>query len=108
MSCEWDIGGRRNGKTARLIKRANEENLYIVVADSRRAQEIAKMAREMGVDILFPITFKELPFKMAGNPYRMTHDGVLVDDAEAVLEMVVGMPVIGAAACGKVVQHDRS
>ena len=98
---KWDIGPRRNGKTARLIERASAENLYIVVHDRNRAMGIARQAREMGCDILFPITLSELPIKTRGNPYAMTHPGVLADDVDAILAKIVGMPVIGAASCGE-------
>ena len=96
---KWDIGNF-NGKTTRMIERASEENLYIVVLDRRRADTIFKMARDMGKDILFPVTVRELPFKM-GNAYRMTHPGVLVDDADGILEAFIGMPVLGAASRGE-------
>lgn len=105
MSCTWDIGDRCNGKTTRLIQRAGAENLYIIVSNRTRALHIAKMARDMGIDILFPITLQELPFKMRGNAYCMTHDGVLVDDVEDILSQIIGMPAIGAAAHGKVVSE---
>lgn len=95
---QWDIGNF-NGKTTRMIERASEENLYIVVPDRIRADIIFKMARDMGRDILFPVTVAELPFKI-GNAYRMTHPGVLVDDADGVLEAIIGMPVLGAASRG--------
>ncbi len=95
----WDIGNA-TGKTTRLIERAYAENLYIVVPDMKRAQIIKKMAQDMGKQILYPVTVDELPFKMLGNAYCMTHDGVLVDDVDAVLERIIGMPVLGAASRG--------
>ncbi len=96
---KWDIGNF-NGKTTRMIERASEENLYIVVPDRRRADIIFKTARDMGVDILVPVTVRELPFKV-GSVYMMTHPGVLVDDADGVLEAFIGMPVVGAASRGE-------
>ena len=96
---KWDIGNA-NGKTTRMIERASEENLYIVVPDRRRADIIFKMARDMGKDILFPVTVAELPFRNMSF-YAMTHRGVLVDDADGVLEIIIGMPVLGAASRGE-------
>lgn len=102
---KWDIGNF-NGKTTRMIERASEENLFIVVPNRRRADIIFKMARDMWRDILFPVTVRELPFKAMGNPYCMTHPGVLVDDVDAVLEKFIGMPVVGAASRG-VIQSEQ-
>lgn len=99
----WIIGDRQSGKTTKMIEMAHDENLYIIVPDHRRAINIQGMAREMGKNILFPISLRELPFKMRGNAYCMTHDGVLVDDADAILNKLIGMPVI-AATSGGVVQ----
>lgn len=96
---KWDIGNF-NGKTTRMIERASEENLYIVVPDRRRADIIFKMARDMGKDILVPVTVAELPFRSM-SLYTMTHRGVLVDDVDGVLEAIIGMPVIGAASRGE-------
>lgn len=101
VNTRWDIGVA-SGKTARLIERAHAENLYIIVADSSRAQMVAKMARDMELPILYPLTISELPFKFMGNAYCMTHNGVLVDDVDSVLERIIGMPVLGAASRGVV------
>lgn len=106
MICKWDIGGRCNGKTARLIKRAAAENLYIITSNAERARSIFKTAQAMGLNILYPISISEASFKMRGNAYRMTHDGVLVDDADHVLHAVIGMPVMGATATGELVNGE--
>ena len=103
--CTWDIGGRMNGKTQRLIRRAHEENLYIVARDVKHARRIFDQAESMGMPILFPLTIGELPMKMRGNPYCMTHPGVLVDNADEILEAIIGMPVIGATSYGAIYRH---
>lgn len=85
------IGGRRGcGKTTSLIKRASEENLYIVCASKQRAKYVVDKARTMGLDIPFPITVSELPL----HGYIKE---VLVDDSEDVLSALINRKVIGAS-----------
>lgn len=79
------IKPRQTGRTTEMIKMAAEHNLYIVTTDRMRAHFIAKMARDLGLNILFPITVRELPI----HPNRATQE-VLIDDADQVLEYLVG------------------
>ena len=73
------IGGRRRcGKTSKLIQLSHDHNLYILCANERRREIIAKQAKEMGLSILWPVIPAEAPFRYIHN--------VLVDDVEAVLE----------------------
>lgn len=50
---------RQKGKTIDLILMAKDCNGYIVVKDIRRASHVFAKAKELGIDINFPITFKE-------------------------------------------------
>lgn len=82
------IGGRRAcGKTTELIKQSSKEHLYIVCADRNRLNVITQMAREMKLDIPFPITVDELPLR---SPHIKE---VLVDDVEAVLYQLIRKPI---------------
>lgn len=81
-------GGRRAcGKTTELIKLSNARHLYIVCKDEFRAHHISKMAMEMELDIPYPIVARELPL-------RAHIKEVLVDDAEDVLAMLIGRPIV--------------
>lgn len=81
------IGGeRRSGKTIRLIQLAHERQAYIVCADLKRVEHVARMAEELGLDIPFPIPAAEAPLRGYMNE-------VLVDDAEDVLHALLGKPV---------------
>lgn len=91
MIDEIFIGGRRTGRTTRMIKKAAENNIYIVVANRGRALCIDKMAREMGLSILFPITVWELKQMKSCIGRRIRE--VYVDDADAVLEEFIGTHV---------------
>lgn len=86
MKC---IGGARAcGKTTALIEQANKEWLYIVCADRHRAHHIATLAKHLEFDIPFPVTVAELPLKS----HHIKE--VLVDDAETVLDRLIGKTVI--------------
>lgn len=77
------ITGRNNGKTSRLIKESSEKWIYIICADYQRCRMICKQAGKMGLDIPFPITFRELPIQ---SPFIKS---VLLDDAETLLARVI-------------------
>lgn len=75
------IGGRQTGKTTELIKMAAENNKYILVSDRPRAMFLAKMAKDMGLHIPFPITLPEI-----AHPVRGTYiKDIYVDEAITVL-----------------------
>lgn len=87
------IGGKRLcGKTTDLIKRSNKEWLYIVVANNQRADNIVRLARDMEIEIPYPITCNELPLSP-----RSKIKGVLIDEIEMVLEQLVRRPIIAAS-----------
>lgn len=86
------IGGRRVcGKTTKLIQKASEEHLYIICANQQRLRVIMQMAKEMELEIPFPITVAELPAK--GHHIK----GVLVEDVEAVLYELIKKPILMAS-----------
>jgi hypothetical protein len=87
------IGGKRRcGKTTELIKIASEEHLYIVCADRSRVEYIAGLARQMELDIPFPISVSELPLRSPNIKQ------VLVDDIEDVLSSLINKPVYQATS----------
>lgn len=53
-------GGRRAGKTTKLIKLAAEDFAYIVCCSKEECQRIFEQAKEMGLYIPFPITIQDL------------------------------------------------
>lgn len=80
-------GDRRSGKTTELIKKSHDEWKYIVCRDRQRVKFIESYAREMNIDIPFPIEIRELPLK--SNFIK----SVLIDDIEDVLEYIIGKPI---------------
>lgn len=71
----------------KIIEEAYKQQLYIVCADTQRAQKIIETANKMGLDIPFPITVKELPIQSC------YIEKVLVDDIENVLTNLIGKPI---------------
>ena len=84
---------RQTGRTTELIKMAAEHNLYIVTTDRNRALFIDKMAKDLGLKIPFPITVRELPIHPVMRHGCSFVNEVLVDDADQVLECLVGTKI---------------
>lgn len=79
------ILGHGEGKTQKLIRISHETCTYILVANADRQREIAHMAREMKLDIPFPVTVNDyLHTKFRGSFIKH----ILIDDAEDVLQRV--------------------
>jgi hypothetical protein len=82
---------RNKGKTTELVKLAAEKWLYIVSIDRRSVENTAKIARELGLDIPFPITFEEF---MQGRFHPSGIRGFLIDDVDMLLEYQArGVPI---------------
>ena len=77
------IGGRRTGKTTKLIKYAAENNGLIITNDERRVKEIEDIAKKLGYTIQKPVTIYELKQKSAG---RVKIVRGYMDDADSFLE----------------------
>lgn len=90
------IGGKRKcGKTTELIKRAHEKQLYILCANRHMAEYVFDQANEMKLDIPFPVTVDDLPLR------NLHNKEVLVDEAEMVLEQLIGKRIAGMSTSMK-------
>ncbi|MEX0050305.1 hypothetical protein AB2T85_06615 [Clostridium butyricum] len=56
-------GDRRSGKTTELIKKSHDEWKYIICRDRQRVEFIESYARELNIEIPFPIEVRELPLR---------------------------------------------
>jgi len=81
---ELIITGRGGGKTRRCIEIAAAEKAYIVCPTRKDALRITRMAEEMGLDILFPITASEF---IKGDFGRYV-TGFVFDDADRFFQMM--------------------
>ena len=91
------IGPRRSGKTARTIMESAKTGSYILVATIEQANAISKQAKDMGYDIPYPVTIREITTgrKCFDNKHMREH-GVLVDEARIVLQKAIyDIPIHG-------------
>lgn len=79
---------RGQGKTIELVKMSNKEWKYIVCRDTQRVDVIVGIADELGLDIPYPITVRELPLSQG-----TFIQSVLIDDIEDILFCLIGKPV---------------
>lgn len=81
------VGTRRSGKTSALIKVSEQTGLPIVTATAHMAHSIQHQADAMGATIPRPYArqFMTEPIGLRGH--------VLVDEAQAILEKAIGLPV---------------
>lgn len=88
------IGKRGSGKTTELIKRSNKTGCYILTDSNAGARFISEAARDMVLDIPFPVTLREY---LQGNKFQgssIRRDGLLVDDADLVFQyLLYGIPI---------------
>lgn len=77
------IRPRTGGKTTELIRVSEETGNYIVTATRSRAECVAKMAREQGRKIPFPVTLAEY-MRSGFRGSFIKH--ILIDDADGLLQ----------------------
>jgi hypothetical protein len=82
---------RMGVKTTELIRRSAETGAYIVCTDTRRAGQVARQAKELGLDIPFPLTvgeWQERAYYPPGTP------GLMFDDLDRILQLLSPVPVL--------------
>lgn len=93
---EFRGGGRNTGKTDWTIRKAADTFGHIVCPNHSEAVRISKRAREMGLDIPFPLTFSEFKSSQFHPPGCR---GFLFDNVGMLLqELSLGVPVVSATA----------
>lgn len=87
------VGKRQHGKTTHLIRRSADEFVYILTSNYRRASEIFNMAKNMNLDIPYPVTLHEY-LRIGFKGSSITRNGILIDDADQILQMIfAGIPI---------------
>lgn len=84
--------GRRKGKTTELIKMSAEKNLYILVVNRNRQREVFELARDLNLNIPFPITVEE--YFTSGKLRGSFINTILIDDADDILQQIFNTVVI--------------
>lgn len=81
------VGEGMTGKTSELIKHSAESGIYILVANRRRAEILVSQARDMKLNIPFPVTLQEwLRSKDRFHGSSIRRDGLLIDDIYDVIK----------------------
>lgn len=84
------IKERASGKTTELIKKSAETGDYIVCYSLDQATNIQFRAKEMGLNIPFPISFREF---INGEYGRNNIKGFLIDDLDCCLQQLTNVPI---------------
>lgn len=96
MNQQIIIGGKRSGKTTEIIKLSAKTGRYILVSNHNEAANLVKLARELGLNVPYPITVQEVVSdKLKGSSIR--RDGLYVDNALDILEKIIAVPIVGAS-----------
>jgi hypothetical protein len=91
------VGEVRSGKTTELVKMAASQWLYIVCPTKQRIDNIMDIARRIGADIPFPITFREYAERRY-HPRGIK--GFVFDDLDHCVATLSGsVPVVGFSIC---------
>ena len=91
------VGGRASGKTTKLIQESAETGYRIIAFNHDAARQIYMKAKDLGYDILRPISVME--YVLAPNSYEQ--DGVLIDDLENTLETLFKQKIHAATFCSE-------
>ena len=80
-------------KTEKLIKISHDTGKYIVALNRQRVDNIWKIAREMQLNIPFPITLDELTKWGNWKWSSISRDWILMDDAHHILQALIPVEI---------------
>ena len=86
------VGNRASGKTTKAIEKSAREWKYIIVKDFAELRNIVQKAKEMNLDIPYPLTIDEL-LNYNLKQTSMNVDGIIIDNALEVLQKIVNVPI---------------
>ena len=81
---------RQGGKTTDLVKLAAEEFLYVVCPDQAQVFYVARMARDMGLDIPVPLTWEDFT---EGTYNGRGVRGFVIDNLDMCIQQMTTVPV---------------
>ena len=81
---------RRGGKTTELVRLAAEEFLYVVCPDRQQVRYVQRVARDMGLDIPFPMTWGEF---LRGDYRSKGVKGFVIDNLDLCIQQMTTVPV---------------
>ncbi len=95
------IGGKGSGKTTALIEDSARTGYYIVCRRTM-IDTVMNMARELDVQIPVPLSYGEFVDRRY---YSLGIKGLLIDDADALLEYISTVPVQAISVTSDVGKH---
>ena len=82
-------------KTDECIRLAAKFSAYMVCTDHKEAWRVLQRARELGLDMPFPLSFAEFLAGQHGSGAR----GFVIDNADVLLQRLAnGVPLLGISA----------
>lgn len=93
------LKNRGGGKTAELIRRSAKSGLYILTKDYARSRAVAEQARDMGINIPFPVTVADYMHSDGFNGSFINK--IYIDDADDILQAIFCRVQIEAATITK-------
>lgn len=98
------IGERGSGKTTALVKESHKTGKYILVANRAQLDIVYETAKRLELSMPFPITLYELTNGKVSN--RLRRQGILIDEAPALLERVLDAKIHMYTATKEEVPND--
>lgn len=89
------LGDRQSGKTIELIKESARTGAYIVVSCRKEAHNVFGSAKELGLNIPFPLTVAEVIYESPSS--YIFQKGILIDNLERILCRLFNYITINAA-----------
>lgn len=89
------LGDRQSGKTTELIKESARTGAYIVVSCRKEAHNVFGSAKELGLNIPFPLTVADVMSESSSS--YIFQKGILIDDLERVISHLFNYITIHAA-----------
>jgi hypothetical protein len=86
--------GRQTGRTTQLIQQAADEFLYVVCPTLDRANYVARKARELGLDIPNPMTWREFTEQRF---YGKGINGFVIDDLDHCLQSMTPVQIMAVS-----------
>lgn len=77
------FGDRGSGKTTELIEESAKTGAYIVVPTRIRARNVFRSAKELGLNIPYPLTVNEMIYESPSSD--IFQKGILIDNLESIL-----------------------
>ena len=82
--------GRQQGKTTEAIKLAARHHCYIICLDRQQVQYVARLARELNLNIPFPLTWQEFVDKRY---YGQNINGFVIDNINQCLQSMTNVKI---------------